>query len=214
MVIDTGPDFREQVLRHSVMEIDAVLYSHAHFDHVAGLCDLRAFLFKNRSPLPCFASPSVAQEIERVYEFIFVEPRYPGTPDLLLSPVEKRFKVYSRSNPENFLEVEVLEVLHGELAIYGFRIGNFAYVTDVSAIPPETMEKLEGLDVLAIGALRFEPHFSHNSISESIEIAEKLRPKETYFIHMTHSILHGRDEVKLPKDVYFAYDGLQINLTD
>jgi len=194
------------------MEIDAVLYSHAHFDHVAGLCDLRAFLFKNRSPLPCYASADVATEIQRVYEFIFVEPRYPGTPDLMMEPVQEKFKVVSRSDPDKYLEVEPLEVFHGELPIYGFRIGNFAYITDVSSIPTSTMEKLKGLDVLVIGALRYESHFSHNSIPESIEIAQALKPKQTYFIHMTHSILHKRDEVKLPKDTYFAYDGLEINL--
>jgi len=212
LVIDTGPDFREQALRAKIDQIDAVLYTHAHFDHVAGLCDLRPYLFRNRKPIPCFASKSVASEIRRVYDFIFVDRSYPGVPNLELREIDGAFTAASREDESKIVRIESLEVMHGNLPILGFRIGDFAYITDASLIPKSTLEKLKGVRKLALGALRWESHKTHFSISEAVELASGLGVEETYFIHMTHSILHDRDSEELPEGFQFAHDGLVVEV--
>jgi phosphoribosyl 1,2-cyclic phosphate phosphodiesterase len=211
IVIDTGPDFRQQALRHDLREVDAVLFTHHHADHIVGMDDLRPFFFGNDSPLPCYAHPHTADVIANTFPYIFVDGTYPGVPNLTLSGVDGPFEVHSRYRRAGALLVEPVDVYHGDLAMYGYRIGRFAYLTDTSRIPESSFQSLEDLDVLVLDALRFEPHPTHFSFDEAIEASRRIGAKETYFVHMTHSILHAEVDPALPPHMHLAYDGLTLH---
>ncbi|MEM1271414.1 MAG: MBL fold metallo-hydrolase [Bacteroidota bacterium] len=209
LVIDTGPDFRAQALEHPFGRVDAVLYTHHHFDHVAGLDDLRPYFYRNRRAIPCYAKPETAQVLRQSFPYIFEDGTYPGVVKLELHEVEAPFTVEDRYDADApSVLVTPLDVRHGRLDIHGYRIGDFAYLTDTSFIPESTFEKLIGIDTLVLSALRPEPHPMHFTVREAIEAAERIGARQTYFIHMTHNLLHAETNAELPAGIALGYDGL------
>jgi phosphoribosyl 1,2-cyclic phosphate phosphodiesterase len=211
VLIDAGPDFRAQALRHQIRRIDAVLITHHHFDHVAGLDDLRPYLHYNKKAIPCYANAHTADVLRRKYDYIFARRRYPGVPNLQLLEVDGPFDVSSRYGEDSSVRVNPVDVRHGHLAILGFQIGGFAYLTDASYLPDDTVMRLSGIETLVLSALREEPHPTHFSIEESVEAASRVGARRTIFIHMTHSVLHARDQERLPDGCEFGYDGLSLD---
>jgi phosphoribosyl 1,2-cyclic phosphate phosphodiesterase len=209
--IDMGPDFRHQALREGLHHVDAVLVTHHHFDHVVGMDDLRPFFFANRATIPVYAAQETATVLRRMFGYIFEDGSYPGVSRLELREVGGAFSVGSRAT-EADVEVVPIPALHGSLPVLGYRVGRFAYLTDVSAVPPESRALLGGLDVLVLDALRHEPHLTHFSIEEAVGMAQALGARQTYFVHMTHSVLHAEEGARL-RDHYgpgvaLGYDGL------
>lgn len=211
ILIDTGPDFREQALREQFKRVDAVLYTHHHFDHVAGMDDLRPFLFDNKTPIPCYTHPISEKVLKNNFPYIFKDGTYPSVPRLTLEPVEKPFTVHSRYEDAS-VQVIPISVQHGDLPIYGFRIGRFAYLTDTSHIPEESYALLKNLDVLILDGLRHRPHRTHFSISEATAVAQRVGARETYFTHITHDVLHQEVEASLPPRIHLGYDGLSFKV--
>ena len=207
LVIDTGPDFRQQALAHGVRAVDAVLFTHHHFDHVVGVDDLRPFLFANRTPIPCYADAGTADVLRAMFRYIFADGTYPGVPLLDLREIDGPRRIASRAHGGT-VEVTPLRAFHGDLPILGFRIGGFAYLTDVSRIPEATFGALGDLDVLVLDALRPTPHPTHFSIEQATAAAERIGARQTYFIHLTHNVLHAEAEAGLPAGIRLGYDGL------
>ena len=212
LVIDTGPDFRQQALRFGIEAMDAVLVTHHHFDHVVGLDDLRPFFFHNRRPIPVYAPPNTAAVLSEMFGYIFRDGTYPGIAKLELHEVTESWTVKSREDSEAAVEVVPIPAFHGTLPVYGYRIGRFAYLTDVSAIPEESLPLLEELDVLVLDALRHEPHPTHFTIEEAVAVAQRIGARSTYFIHMTHSLLHAETDAALPEGIHLGYDGLVLTV--
>ena len=212
LLIDAGPDFRQQALREGIRRLDAVLLTHHHADHIAGLDDLRPFFFGNRKPLPCYAHPDTARIVANSFPYIFKDGSYPGVPRLELAPIEQEFAVGGRYGQDARLKIIPVEVFHGDLSMYGYRIGSFAYLTDTSRIPEATYAHLDGVEVLVLDALRHEPHPTHFSFEEAVAAARRIGAQQTYFIHMTHSVLHAEEASRLPKGIELGYDGLSIKL--
>ena len=212
ILIDCGPDFREQMLRlNDFKPIDAVLVTHEHYDHVGGLDDLRPFCrFKD---VPVYAEPYMAQRLRERIPYCFAEQLYPGVPRITLNEVLPGvlFKV---SNAEGHkVEILPIRVMHGKLPILGYRIGNMAWITDMLTMPDEEYDKLQGLDVLVMNALRPKPHNTHQSLDEALQNVNRLQPQEAYFVHMSHNIgLHAEIGSQLPPHVQFAFDGQEILL--
>ena len=213
LMIDTGPDFRQQALLEGIRHVDAVLYTHHHFDHVAGLDDLRPFFFDNKKPIPCFARANVAAVLRERFDYIFKDGTYPGLPRLKLCEVEGPFVVESRYEAEASLVVTPIEVKHGSLPMYGYRIGRFAYLTDTNHLPEASFDLLHGLEVLILDALRTEPHPTHFSFDEAVAVARRIGARQTYFIHMTHSVLHAEIDALLPNGIALGYDGLSFEIS-
>lgn len=210
ILIDAGPDFRQQSLTHGIRRIDAVLITHEHFDHVGGIDDLRPYLIWNRARMPVCASPRAAEILRKRMDYIFVDGSYPGVPNLDLIEIQDSFTINRRDEDGRSVDVNCLPAFHGDLPVIGFRIEDFAYVTDASRLPDETFDRLLGLETLVLSALRFEPHPTHATIDEAVQTATRIGARKTYFIHMTHSILHARDSERLPPGIEFGYDGLEI----
>lgn len=219
-VIDTGPDFRAQALRAHLTRLDAVLYTHSHFDHVAGLDDLRPFLFENRTPLPCYAAPETAAVLRRTYPYAWGESDYPGVPVLRLEEIggppgaPAPFRVGSRYGSGASVDVVPIPAWHGTFPVLGFRVGALAYLTDVSAVPDASLALLGGLDVLVLDALRHEPHPTHFSIGEAVAMAARIGARRTFFVHMTHTVAHAAESARLPEGVFFAHDGLVVEVRE
>lgn len=212
LVIDTGPDFRQQALREQITRVDAVLFTHHHFDHVAGLDDLRPYLFGNHRPIPCYARANTAAVLRTMFRYIFADGSYPGVPDLQLHEVAAPFEVTSRYGTGTRARVTPIDACHGDLPLYGYRIGRFAYLTDVSALPAHSFALLDDLDVLVLDALRHEPHRTHYTIAEAVAVARRIGARQTYLIHMTHSVLHAEEDARLPEGVALGYDGLRFTV--
>jgi phosphoribosyl 1,2-cyclic phosphate phosphodiesterase len=199
------------VLREGVPRVDGVLFTHHHFDHVVGIDDLRPFFFGNRAPIPCYADADTAAVLETMFRYIF-DRTYPGASLLELHTVDGPFTVRSRYEAEAEVEVTPLRAFHGELPIFGYRIGRFAYLTDVSRIPDETYDRLGELDVLVLDGLRRTPHPTHFSLDEAVAAAERAGARQTYLIHMTHNVLHAEEDALLPDHVALGYDGLTFSV--
>ncbi|MEX2400169.1 MAG: MBL fold metallo-hydrolase [Rhodothermales bacterium] len=208
IIIDTGPDFRSQALREDIRHVDAVLFTHHHFDHVAGIDDLRPFLFENRRPIPCFARDNAVEVIQSMFQYIFEDGSYPGVPDLMLETVSRPFDVVSRDDPDRSVHVIPIDVSHGRLPLFGYRIGDFAYLTDTSFIPEASFDLLVGVDVLVLDALRERNHPTHFSIDDAVRTARRIGARQTYFIHMAHDVLHAEADEALPEGIHLGYDGL------
>jgi phosphoribosyl 1,2-cyclic phosphate phosphodiesterase len=212
LLIDTGPDFRRQALREGIDRIDAVCYTHHHFDHVVGIDDLRPFFFENHHAMPCYAHPDTAAVLRRNYDYIFGEDPYPGAANVTLRTVDGPFAVPSRYDDSAPVPVDPLLLRHGDMPVYGYRIGGFAYLTDVSTIPEPSYEALGDLDVLVLDALRPKPHPTHFSFDEAVEVARRIGAQQTYFVHMTHNVPHAEANARLPEGVQLAYDGLTVEV--
>ena len=207
VVIDTGPDFRQQMLSNRVQSLDAVLFTHEHKDHVAGLDDIRSFNFKQKKDMPVYASDRVIDRLKEEFPYIFQTEKYPGVPSLDIREI--------RNEPFEFndLNFQPIEVLHYKLPIFGYRIRDFAYLTDVKTIDEKEKEKLQGLKVLVLNALQLKPHISHLTLDEALELIAELSPQKTYLTHISHYLgIHKEVEKNLPDNVFLAYDGLSIKV--
>jgi len=207
IVIDTGPDFRQQMLREKVMNLDAVLFTHAHKDHVAGMDDIRAFNYVSKSAMEIYATTDVQDALKREFAYVFSGSSYPGIPEVRLNTFDQeRLHFFGE-------EIIPIDVMHYKLPVKAFRIRNFSYITDANFISEESFKKLEGTEILVINALRIEPHISHFSLHEALEIIQRIQPKKAYLTHISHLLgLHDEVSKRLPAHVEIAFDGLQIDI--
>jgi phosphoribosyl 1,2-cyclic phosphate phosphodiesterase len=205
LLVDCGPDFRQQALRGHIRQISAVLLTHEHYDHVGGMDDLRPFC--SYKELPVYAFDRVLEKMKTILPYSFAENPYPGVPLFKVVPVDMNpFRI-------NHLEIVPIEVMHYRLPVLGFRLGDMAYLTDFNHIEPSEMEKLHNLKVLIVDALRPEVHISHNTLQQALDLIEAVKPEKAYLIHMSHDMgLHAEVEPSLPAGVRFAYDGLTLDI--
>jgi phosphoribosyl 1,2-cyclic phosphate phosphodiesterase len=208
IIIDAGPDFRYQMLRERVMSIDAILLTHEHKDHIAGIDDIRAFNYFNDKIIPIYAIERTAAVVRKDFDYAFAEPRYPGAPEIDLHIVEP-----GRSFTVGSMDILPVAGMHYRLPVTGYRVGELAYLTDFNAITDGEVARIKGVEVLVINALRFEKHISHFSVEEAIEVSRRVGAKHTYLTHMSHQIgLHKDVEHRLPEGITYAFDGLQVNI--
>lgn len=206
IVIDTSPEFRIRALEHRLHKLDAVLFTHAHADHLFGFDDVRRFNQIQGTPMPVYGSPQTLDGVRHIFSYAFGPVQPGGTkPDIELHPITDRFTVGS-------MTISPVPVWHGRLEVTGYRIGSLAYVTDVSAIPKDSRDMLRNLDVLVLGALRFRPHPTHMTISEALEVINDLQPRRAFLTHLAHDVDHGTTNPTLPDGVELAYDGLELNV--
>lgn len=207
IVIDTGPDFRAQMLREKVKQLDAVVFTHEHKDHTAGFDDIRAFNFIEKKKIDVYASARVQEAIKREYAYIFSDFKYPGIPEINL------FLLRNEPTIVHGIELLPVEVLHYKLPVFGYRIGDFTYITDANYISEEEKEKIKGSKVLVLNALRREPHVSHFTFDEALKVIEEIKPERAYLTHISHQLgLHSEVSKELPDGVELAYDGLRITV--
>ena len=208
IVIDSGPDFRQQLLRENVKRLDAVVFTHGHKDHTAGLDDVRAFNFHQQRAMDVYADLKTQENLRREFAYVFGERNYPGIPELVLHTIRPNEAFFV-----NGMELHPVEAMHFKLPVLGFRIKGFSYVTDANFLPDHTKEQVKGSRVLVLNALRREKHVSHFTLSEAIKLAEELKADQTYFTHFSHQIgLHAELQKELPPHIQPAYDGLQVDL--
>ena len=208
LVIDTGPDFRYQMLREKVQHLEAILYTHAHKDHIAGLDDVRAFNYSQGAPIDVFADHLVQDALKREFYYIFTEHKYPGIPQINLHDV------YDTPFYVGDLEIKPIDIMHYKLPIKGYRFNDFTYLTDVKSVSDVSMERIAGTKVLVVNALQREPHISHFTLDEAITFAQKIGAEETYLTHISHKLgLHQEVSTMLPENIYLAYDGLKLTLS-
>jgi phosphoribosyl 1,2-cyclic phosphate phosphodiesterase len=207
VIIDTTPDFRAQVLAAGVSRLDAVVYTHGHADHIFGLDDIRPFNYRQGAKIPIYASRPTFATIERVFAYVFdVRDRKTTIPQIEVNLID------DAPFEAGGLRFEPIPLCHGTDSIYGFRFGDVAYLTDHSEIPQSSLDRLYGLDVLFLDALRYRPHPTHSTIDASIATAQLLQPKRTYFTHMCHDVSHAAASAALPDGIFLAYDGLEIEV--
>lgn len=207
LLVDTGPDFRQQMLREKVKHLEAVLFTHEHKDHIAGLDDIRAFNFFQKKYMDIYLSKHVEDALRREFAYIFAENKYPGIPLINLHRID--------SSPFNLLGLDItpIEVSHYIMPVFGYRFNDFSYVTDAKTIEQNQLDKLKNSKVLVLNALRKESHVSHLTLDEALEVIEYVKPNKAYLTHLSHQMgLHEEIESQLPKHVKLAYDGLQIDI--
>ncbi len=208
IVIDTGPDFRQQCLAYNVRHIDALLITHPHRDHLAGLDDIRPFCYIQQQDIPVYASGFTCNAIRHDFAYCFAEPKYPGVPDIVLHELE-----YYK--PIDVLGVEImpLPVMHAQMVVTAYRIGDFTYITDASSVPEESLEIIKGTKTLVVNALRKErPHPAHFILPQALDLIAQIAPREAYITHISHDIPHAATQQELPPNVHLAYDGLRLEL--
>lgn len=207
-VIDCGPDFRQQMLSNNVSKIDGILFTHEHADHTAGMDDIRPFFFR-QGDIPIYGHKRVLESLKIRFDYIFTDNnRYPGAPSVQANEVtnDAPFKI------GNLVAIPV-EAFHNRLQVFGYRIGDFAYLTDIKTIRDKEINKIKGIKVLSVNALRIEPHHSHLNLEEALELVAKVAPEQAYFTHISHHMgFHEEVEKKLPKGVHLAYDNLKLKL--
>lgn len=204
VLIDTTPDFRTQAIRERIDRLDAIFYTHAHADHILGLDDIRPLSYRHESKVPLYARGATADAIEQVFKYIFdADYKFGGLARVTMNRMNASVELFGAT-------FEVVPVIHGDTEIDGFRFGSAAYLTDFSAIPETSMSKLEGLDILFLDALRYKPHPTHSSVEQSLAIVEQLKPKRTFFTHISHDLGHEATNAKLPPHVRLSYDGLKL----
>ena len=208
IVVDTGPDFRQQMLRANVKALDAILFTHEHKDHVAGLDDVRAFNYRQGKAMDVFCTERVGAALKREFHYVFSNERYPGIPELKLHTI-----INEPFNVSPGLEILPIEVMHYKMPVFGFRIGGLTYITDAKTVTDREAEKVIGTDVLIINALHHSHHLSHFNLTEALEFIARVQPKRAYLTHISHLFgRHADIERMLPPNVFPAYDGLQLEL--
>ncbi len=206
-VIDTGPDFRQQMLRENVTALEAICFTHQHKDHLAGLDDVRAFNFHQNKDMKIYCDIRVDEAIHREYDYIFSTFKYPGIPRLDIEIIDKNSSILIDGGI-----IQPIEVMHYKLPVLGFRFKNFTYITDAKHITPEEKEKIKGTEILIVNALRIEEHISHFNLQEALDFFKEINPKQAYLTHISHLMGKYEDLQKiLPENVYSAYDGLVLN---
>jgi phosphoribosyl 1,2-cyclic phosphate phosphodiesterase len=207
VLIDTTPDFRQQALRARLERLDAVLFTHSHADHIMGLDDVRPFNFRQRSSIPIYGAPEALETIHRAFEYIFADRAHDSSVPRLESHAldGSAFDLFG-------LEFLPIRLKHGRSLVYGYRFGGAAYLTDHSAIPEESLEHLQGLDVLFLDGLRHRPHPTHTTVERALRYVEQLAPQRAFFTHICHELPHAETESALPPHVRLAYDGLEIEV--
>ncbi len=207
-VLDCGPDFRQQMLASNCQKVDGILFTHEHADHTAGIDDIRPFNFR-QGPLPFFAHSRVIQNLKKRFDYVFeTVNKYPGAPSVITQEVVNNvpFAIGNKM-------VTPIDVLHGDLQVFGYRVDDFAYLTDVKTIQESEIEKLRGLKVLVINALREEPHQTHFNLKEALDFITLIQPEKTYLTHISHLLgFHEEVQKKLPENVFLAYDNLEITI--
>ncbi len=207
IIVDTGPDFRQQMLRERVRKLDAVLFTHAHKDHTAGLDDIRSFNFLQKKDMPVYAEQPVIDQLKQEFSYIFAEKRYPGIPQVEIKPITN--KAFSIQNTA----ITPIRVMHYKLPVLGFRIGNFTYITDANYISDEEKEKIKGSSVLVLNALQKTEHISHFTLDQALEVMEELAPDQGYLTHISHRLgTHAEVSKELPPNVALAWDGQQLQI--
>lgn len=206
ILIDTSTDLRQQSLANNVQRIDAVIYTHPHADHIHGIDELRSFNIVQREKIPCYGNDFTIKRIKEMFNYIFTtEDMESWTPELEIFKISSAFDLFG-------IKIQPVNILHGRLNIFGYRIGNFAYVTDCSQVPNESKGLLEKLDLLVLGALRHKPHPTHFSIQQAVELIDELKPKKTILTHLSHNIGFEETNKSLPDSIELAYDGMEIAL--
>jgi phosphoribosyl 1,2-cyclic phosphate phosphodiesterase len=207
LVVDTTPDFRYQMLRTKTDMLDAIVFTHPHKDHIAGLDDIRAFNFFSQKPMDVYANALTEEAIRRDFYYAFGEKKYPGVPDINLVTIDESFFFVGD------IPVQPIQVLHHKMPVFGFRFGDFTYITDASKIEPKEKEKIKGSKILVLNALRKESHVSHFTLQDAINVALELEVPEVYFTHISHQLGKHEDiNGELPPHIRLAYDGLKICL--
>ena len=209
LVIDTGPDFRQQMLREKVVKVDSILFTHHHKDHVAGMDDIRAFNYKSKRDMPLYCNGTTSDALRLEFPYIFSGFNYPGIPKVAINVIENK--------PFNIAEtvIQPIEVLHFKLPVFGFRIKNFVYLTDVSQISEKEKEKMKGADLIILDALRKKAHLSHFNLEQALSLLEELKPKKALLTHISHYMgLHDNINKELPDHINLAYDGQILSLNE
>jgi len=205
LVVDCGPDFRAQMLRCGLESLDAIVFTHAHRDHMAGLDDIRGFNFAMKRPIDIYCENRVEQAIRREFFYAFEEPKYPGVPEMTMHAIGLE--------PFNLIGMSIIpiQVFHHKLPVLGFRFQDFVYITDANRIEESEIEKMKGCKVLVLNALRREPHISHFTLEEAVNLVHLIQPEAAYFTHISHQLgLHEDLEIELPNHIHLAYDGLSL----
>ncbi len=207
IVVDVGPDFRQQMLHHSVDNLDAILLTHEHADHIFGLDDIRSFNWLQKSPMDIYCEQRVQESLRNIFNYVFAENKMPGIPQMnLINLQNEKFRIAS-------INITPIRLLHQFLPVFGFRFDRFAYLTDFNVIEEQELEKLYGIDTLVICALRKSPHVSHLNLSGALELIKRIAPRKAYFTHLSHEIGKHRDLLaELPPAIEPAYDGLMIEI--
>ncbi len=207
IVVDTGPDFRQQMLRERIRRLDAVLFTHEHKDHTAGLDDVRSFNFAQQADMPIYGRETVLEQIKKEFAYAFAEIKYPGVP--MIEPITIENKTFEVAG----IQVTPIEVMHHKLPVFGFRFGDFSYITDTNYISPEEIEKIRGSKVLVLNALQKSEHISHYTLQEAVDVATEIGAEKTYFTHISHRLgLHKEINSELPEGMELAWDGLKLEL--
>jgi phosphoribosyl 1,2-cyclic phosphate phosphodiesterase len=206
VIIDAGPDFRQQVLRERIVSLDAILFTHQHRDHIAGLDDVRAFNFHQKRGMPVYGNRNVVDQLKKDFHYAF-DRNYPGVPQLEVHEISgEDFTI-------DILRVTPVEVMHHRLPVYGFRFGEFTYITDAKTIPDEAMDKIAGSRVLVLNALQRADHLSHLTLKEALVIIERVQPEKAYLTHISHHLgLHSSVSSELPPGVHLAFDGMKLEV--
>lgn len=207
VVIDSGPDFRQQMLRQKIKTLDAVVFTHEHKDHIAGLDEVKAFNYFNKMRMPVYATERVQEALKREFAYIFAEDKYPGIPEIDV------FTVTDESITIKDIVLLPIDVIHYRLPVKAYRINDFTYITDANYISEEEKQKIKGSKIIVINALRREEHVSHYTFQQAIDLMNELKPERAYFTHISHQLgLHDEVSKELPPFIELAYDGLQIEI--
>jgi phosphoribosyl 1,2-cyclic phosphate phosphodiesterase len=207
VIIDCGPDFRQQALIQRIEHLSGIVFTHEHKDHVGGLDDIRPFNYHQKSDIPVYASPQVIDQLKLEYPYIFTEYQYPGMPKISL--VEIDGKPFSTAG----IEFTAIQVMHHELPIWGYRINDFTYITDANYISESEKLKINGSKILVLNALQIDPHISHYNLEQAITVVQEFKPETAYFTHISHRLgLHQQISEQLPENIHLAYDGLTLSI--